>query len=86
MLDGMDVAQWAAEDRGLIEAAGRDGKPAQIVAEYPIILYPDFYNESGQDGVFEANMTVNDALALHPAARWGVPSKFPATTAIKIRR
>jgi Xaa-Pro aminopeptidase len=29
-----------------------------MVAEYPIILYPDFYNESGQEGVFEANMTV----------------------------
>ena len=29
-----------------------------MVAEYPIILYPDFFDEGGQDGVFEANMTV----------------------------
>ena len=29
-----------------------------MVAEYPIILYPDAFDEAGQDGVFEANMTV----------------------------
>jgi Xaa-Pro dipeptidase len=29
-----------------------------MVAEYPIILYPDLFDEGGQDGVFEANMTV----------------------------
>ena len=29
-----------------------------MVAEYPIILYPDLFDEAGQDGVFEENMTV----------------------------
>ncbi|MGI9646502.1 MAG: M24 family metallopeptidase [Ilumatobacteraceae bacterium] len=29
-----------------------------MVAEYPIILYPDLFDAAGTDGVFEANMTV----------------------------
>ena len=29
-----------------------------MVAEYPIITYPDFFDEAGQDGVFTANMTI----------------------------
>jgi Xaa-Pro aminopeptidase len=29
-----------------------------MVAEYPIIPYPDFFDDVGQDGVFEENMTV----------------------------
>ena len=29
-----------------------------MVAEYPIILYPDLFDEAGQDGVFEADMTL----------------------------
>jgi Xaa-Pro aminopeptidase len=29
-----------------------------MVAEYPIILYPDSFDDAGQDGVFEANMTI----------------------------
>jgi Xaa-Pro aminopeptidase len=29
-----------------------------MVAEYPIILYPDLFDQAGQDGVFESNMTL----------------------------
>lgn len=29
-----------------------------MVAEYPILMYPDFFDEAGQDGVFEAGMTI----------------------------
>jgi Xaa-Pro aminopeptidase len=29
-----------------------------MVAEYPIIPYPDAFDDAGQDGVFEANMTL----------------------------
>jgi len=29
-----------------------------MVAEYPIIMHPDFFDEAGQDGVFEASMTL----------------------------
>jgi Xaa-Pro aminopeptidase len=29
-----------------------------MVAEYPILMYPDFFDEAGQQGVFEASMTI----------------------------
>ena len=29
-----------------------------MVAEYPILMYPDFFDEAGQDGTFETNMTI----------------------------
>ena len=29
-----------------------------MVAEYPILMYPDFFDEAGQDGMFEASMTI----------------------------
>ena len=64
-----------------------------MVAEYPILMYPDLFDEAGQDGTFETNMTIcveslprqhrrrrrRQTRGPDPAHRGPVPNDSPPT-------